>query len=398
MVPSSYVFLDSLPLTASGKVDRAALPMPDDSDTARVSNYIAPRDQTEQDLVAIWEEVLRVKPVGIADDFFDLGGHSLLAVRLFSRIEQSTGRKLPVRILFEEPTVEGLAEALKLHRIQSDLSPLVPIKTNGSKIPIFWIHAAGGHVLSYRHLAHHLGEDRPFYALQAREIESDLDPASTVEGMAQAYIGEIMKIQPHGPYLLGGLSFGGLVAWEMAQQLQQRGESVAQVVLLDTRHPDTMDASRLQDSLYRLRQRLQFHAGNLAGLEAAHKVRYLKDRWRISLRRLRYWLLWQRSIIRSLATREPRPRERISYSAALKARGIYRPKVYSGKVALFLAETQPPGESDATLGWGSIARGGLDIYEVPGAHASMIVEPHVEVLAEKLRKCLEIAERVDNDA
>jgi thioesterase domain-containing protein len=243
-----------------------------------------------------------------------------------------------------------------------------------------------------------LGEERPFYALQAREIESDLDPASTVEGMARVYIKEIQSVQPQGPYLLGGLSFGGLVAWEMAQQLQVRGERVAQVVLLDTRHPEYLDLSRLRDSLYRLRQRLQFHVGNLSALKSADKLRYLAQRWRISLRRLHYWRRWQGIILKAWATGQPRPRERLSYSAALKARGIYRPKVYSGRVALFRAAVQPRGEDGATLGWGGLARGGLDIYEVSGAHVSMIVEPHVRVLAEKLRRCLDIAEGTENES
>ena len=198
MVPSSFVVLDSLPLTASGKLNRRALPAPDDSVDRTGTILAAPETPLEKSLTAIWADVLEIKAIGINDNFFDLGGHSLLAVRLFAQIEKKLGKRLPLATLFQAPTVAQLAAV-----IQKDWTPewsslvaINPVEPAGSKPPFFCVHALGGNVLEYRELARHLGDDQPFYGLQSAGLDGKHAPHTRVEDMAAHYIKEMRELQP----------------------------------------------------------------------------------------------------------------------------------------------------------------------------------------------------------
>ena len=182
----------------------------------------------------MWEEVLAVRPVRIQDDFFTLGGHSLLAARLFDRIERRMGQRLPIAILFQAPTIEGLAAILRRKGWSPSWSSLVAIQTAGTRPPFFCVHAVGGNILSYRLLSRHLGAEQPFYALQSQGLDGEHPPHETVEAAAAHYVEEIRTVQPRGPYYLGGTSLGGIVAFEMAQQLVAQGERVGLLALIDT--------------------------------------------------------------------------------------------------------------------------------------------------------------------
>jgi pimeloyl-ACP methyl ester carboxylesterase len=170
----------------------------------------------------------------VKDDFFNLGGDSLSAVRLMLEIEQHFGQKLSLATLFPSSTIEHLASILRQATGSRLSSPLVAIQPSGAKPPFFCVHPIGGNVLCYLDLARHLGEDQPFYGLQASGIDGEGEPKSRIEGMAGYYIEAIREIQPQGPYLLGGWSFGGVVAFEMAQQLHSSGEQVALLALIDS--------------------------------------------------------------------------------------------------------------------------------------------------------------------
>jgi amino acid adenylation domain-containing protein len=239
MMPSEFVFLSGLPRTAHGKVERGALPMPGwgEGRAAMGGGYLAPRNELERKLVGVWEEVLGVKPVGVSDNFFDLGGHSMLAVRLMARIAEQCGRKLPLATIFQRGTIEHLAELLRDEEKLAPWSPLVPLQPRGAGRPFFCVHAVGGTVFSYSDLSRSLGEGRPFYALQAEGIEGGQSPRADLEGMAARYVEAVRAVQPAGPYLLGGWSMGGSVAFEMARQLKARGEEVALLALFDSRAP-----------------------------------------------------------------------------------------------------------------------------------------------------------------
>jgi thioesterase domain-containing protein/acyl carrier protein len=237
MIPSAIVKLEALPLTPNGKVDRRALLATDTARPELQSAFVAPRDTLELQLAQIWEDVLNVRPIGVTDNFFTLGGHSLLAVRLIALLQQQFGQNLPLATLFLAPTIEHLASTLGQPTDERQWSPLVKIQSGGSKRPFFCVPGAGGNVIYFYHLARHLGSDQPFYGLQARGLDGEQMPHTQVEDMAAYYIEALQTVQPQGPYLLGGHSFGSYVAFEMALQLLHQGQEVALLAILDTPAP-----------------------------------------------------------------------------------------------------------------------------------------------------------------
>ncbi|MEL6470610.1 MAG: amino acid adenylation domain-containing protein [Cyanobacteria bacterium J06623_4] len=238
MLPAACRVLPRLPLTPNGKLDRKQLPEPDFSQLSGNSEYQAPQTTTEQKLAELWCSVLGIENIGIHDDFFELGGHSLLAVQLFSKVEKVFGKKLPLATLFQATTISTLAAVLEEDGWRAPWDSLVAIKPQGSRPPLFYLHAGGGNLLVYRELAFSLGEEQPVYGLQPRGLDGSLMPSTDIQEMATFYISQIKTLQPQGPYYFAGLSTGGLIAWEMAQQLTRAGESVALLALFDTGGPD----------------------------------------------------------------------------------------------------------------------------------------------------------------
>jgi thioesterase domain-containing protein len=382
MVPSAFVFLDRLPLTVSGKVDRKALPMPDQTKPESEGNFVAPRDALELQLTKIWEKVLRIKPIGLRDNFFDLGGHSLLAVRLLAQIEKVTGKHLPLASLFQAPAIEEQVKLLRREGWSAPWSSLVAIQPGGSKPPLFCVHAHEGNVLFYRALALHLGPEQPFYALQAQGLNAHQSPHTRIEDMAAHYVKEIRTIQPEGPYLLGGYCFGGMVAFEMAQQLEALGQTVSLVALFDSYAPGHYrsfpNATPLNHKLSRLLEKIRRHIDTLVSLGPKEKLSYIETRLKRGIFKF------------NMATGLPSTRSRREFFDAMReARLNYDPHVYQGRVTLFRAIRQPTGYAcDLHMGWGTLAAGGLEIREIPGYYGSIVFEPNVRVLAEELKICL----------
>ena len=193
---------------------------------------IEPRNRVELQLVAIWEQVLGITPIGVRDNFFALGGYSLLALRMFSAIEQTFSIRLPMAVLFQAPTIEQLADVLAGEGCTVRWRSLVAIQPEGKNPPFFAVPGVGGNVLVFARLAKLLGDAQPFYGLQARGLDGKEKPFMRVEEMAAHYIEEIRSIQPHGPYLIGGTCTGGLAAYEIAQQLMAQGRLVLRSWLL----------------------------------------------------------------------------------------------------------------------------------------------------------------------
>ena len=365
MLPAGFVRLESMPLTANGKLDRQGLPAVEWTEVVDQERHVDARNETEAKLVRIWEGVFAAKPIGIRQNFFDLGGYSMLAVRLMHRIEREFGKRLPITALLQAPTIEGLAEILQQGGFATGWSPLIPIQPHGSKPPLFCVHGIGGSVLNYRELASASARTNPFYALQAQGLDGKQPVLCRVEDMAERYLQEIRSVQPHGPYALGGLSFGGMVALEIATQLRQQGEDVALVALFDTFAGRQLTRGQLLRKMLRLPPWQTFYfilrkvVGNLL-----HKWRYELD---------------------APLTEEVKQVQRGCQEAAR----LYSPSVFEGRLAFFQPKIRSlRSVNDETAGWGAWARGGLEIFTVPGNHISMLRQPNVKRLARDLNECL----------
>jgi amino acid adenylation domain-containing protein len=231
MVPSSFVQLAEFPLTANGKVDRKMLLPPSAAERTAGHDYVPPRNRTERRLIAIWEKVLKIHPIGSTASFFDLGGQSIQAAELFLRIRRTFGRDLPLSTLFRADTVEKLA--VELSASSSDAYPtVVAIQPHGSRPPFFCVHGGAGITLYLQGLASRMDPEQPFYSIEPEGLDGKRFKRTTVETIAAHYVAEIRKIQPNGPYRIGGYCFGGIVAVEMAQQLRRAGEEPEVVALL----------------------------------------------------------------------------------------------------------------------------------------------------------------------
>jgi len=365
MVPAAVVLLESMPKTPNGKVDKRALPAPNAADFAATQEYIAPASELESKLASIWELVLDKRPVGIRDNFFELGGHSLLAARLMHRIEQQLGQRLPLASLLQAPTVEELATLLTQDAFSSSWSSLVALQPQGSRPPFFCVHGVGGNVLGFRDLVRHLGDDQPFYALQPQGLDGKQECLTSVSEMAARYLKEIRRVQPEGPYRIGGYSFGGLVAYEMARMLQSHGEQVALLALFDT-YPGQDESRGAQ-------------LKSLMSLPIKERVTFLAKKGSFALMTLR-----KRIELRML----PRALRNVR-QACSKAANKYEIQPYNGRVTLFrVREKSADTLNDPYAIWWRVARQGVELREINGDHLSLLKEPQVRFLAQELADCL----------
>jgi acyl transferase domain-containing protein/thioesterase domain-containing protein len=375
------------------------------------SDFEAPRDELETQLAELWGKLLGVEGVGIRDSFFDLGGHSLIAVRLFNAISEKFNVDLPMSVLMQSPTIAALGDLIRSESPElagasiataegAVAKPakgsalkyrhLVPMHSGpvGDRTPLFVVAGMFGNVLNLSHLAHLLGEERPFYALQARGLYGDLEPHETFEEMARDYIAEIRMVQPQGPYLLGGFSGGGIVAYEMARQLLEAGESVALVVMLDTPLPLIPKFSLVD------RVSLFYQGLRRAGFKFVHQ----KIRGRIEWERRQY--------LRRRENQKIEDRDKTQFQsrrigdAFMRAVASYSIKPVPVRVALFRPrldiQFKLSGgrlvDAERNLlytdnGWTPLVSS-IVVQEVPGNHDSMVLEPNVRVLASTLRRVL----------
>jgi thioesterase domain-containing protein/aryl carrier-like protein len=413
MVPVTIVLLHELPLTRNGKVDRQRLlslhkttqdKLVIAEEQSQKTLYVEPRDKLEVQLQHIWEELLDVQPLSVTDNFFQLGGHSILAVRMIARIQKEVGQNVAMGTLFQYPTISELAVIIRKNDYSEIDSTLVPLQPQGSKPPFFCIHPSGGTVFRYANLARYIGNDQPFYGLQSPDLDGQGQSFSVLKDLADHYIALVKLVQPEGPYLLGGWSWGGVVAFEMAQQLRSQGEEIALLVAVDSVAPvhnfrphepvaplDASDTALAQEMIKHLG--LAVPDDDFASSPAEEQFQYALEHAKtlntipvdVNLEQLRRFA-------RMLKTN--------AYAV-----GTYLPEMYPGDLSLLRASEEvktvgptedPDDEAIVTeqrlrCGWNRLVQGEIDLYMIPGMHANLMSEPTVRSVAEVLKKCIDQA-------
>ena len=376
MVPSAFVWIDSLPLTPNGKLDTRRLPSPGTAAAPASTETISPRNERERGIAAIWQRALGRNASSVFEDFFTVGGHSLLALRLLGEIRSKFGIEIPARRLFETPTIAGLAEYVSAHTPKTGPAEkfLVSIQRGDSSLrPLFLVAGGwGGEIefLVYGELSREIDPTRPIWGLKARGAGTGEAPHATVTEMAADYLREVRQIQPHGPYLLAGECVGGICAYEMACQIQEAGEDVALLVLLDAVVPNEkhlnnyLDAEAQKQALeaqqFSVRRRISHHLAQLSGLPLGGKLGYIFSK----TFRLKAPL--------SPALQSPseqHPRGQKDYPITLLR---HRLRPYRGTVTLVMDEES--ARHHGTLGWENIPVGRLETRTLPGTHLTYIRE------------------------
>ena len=392
--------LAALPLTSNGKIDRRLLPEPNQARPELEKKYASPRDAVELNLTQIWEEVLGVRPIGIEDRFFELGGHSLLAVRVIAQVEKVFGRKLRLATMFQAPTVEHLAAILREEIKEGSITAgtsLVEIQRQGTRPPLFLVHGAGGGMFwGYVNLSRHLGADQPVYGFKSHGLDGTSEYAR-IEDLAAEYIRDLKKVKPEGPYQLGGYCFGGNVAFEMARQLEESGEQVDFVALMNCAPPNSR-YTRVEWSLRwfsRLLKNLLYWAKYVRQWSPSQRKEFFRWKRSILLSKLR---LGRDSTPRAGANVDVRdlvdlssytPEQQQVWEMHIRALLEYHPQPFGGRVNLYRSPGHPLWCSfDPDYGWGDFAKRGVEVSIVPGAHEKILEEPCVTNLAESLLRSL----------
>jgi amino acid adenylation domain-containing protein len=398
MVPAAFVRLDALPLTPSGKVDRIALPASphERPDTGRTA--VPPRTDLERRLAGLWEEILKVRLVGVADSFADLGGDSLQAVDMLLQVRKWLGKEPPALALSRELTVERLAALLNPGDSPESRSILVPLQPHGHKAPLFFVHAISGEASTFTPLVNRLSPDQPFYGFQLPAVGGACIRFPSIEAMAARYVDELLAVRPDGVLLLGGYSLGGAVAFEMARQLTALGRRPALVSVVDEPSPGMRSTGWEPRAAFRflgnlgpwlveeIRQNTPAQLAARAGRKLLAVLRRLARRFRPGQGGLVPVDIssWFNSRVPEefLALCEHNYRSLLAYA----------PSIYPGAVTFFRARAQPLfGPHEPDLGWERLAAGGVTTHVVPGNHLSILREPQVGALAKILQAALDRA-------
>ena len=419
MIPSSFLVLEKIPLTPSGKVDRNLLLQHPGAKRVRGEQFIGPLDPLEHQLTEIWEEVLELRPIGIQDNFFELGGNSLLAALMMARVEQVSGKRAALDTLHEGATIEYLANVLMQQEGSVLQSPIVEIQSGDPdrKLPFYFLHGDfNGAGFYCRKLAGFLGEDQPFYALPPIGVDGNRVP-STIEEMAEQHLQELRAHCPQGPYMIGGFCNGALVAFEMARRLQEEGQEIR---LLAVIYASAINAR------FRSLKRLLSIYGRMTGLDDEEQIDNfirmrsralsLLETWRRQLARPLHTTLLKASrrltrVVKRLLSDNQQPQrespiriaETASEEMASSRRTVarqkltdsynramdgYVPQRFNSRVTLFWPTEAPAEEfDDPTMGWRRVTRA-VEVRPIAGAHLTCITR-HVDVLAGQLRECLQ---------
>lgn len=389
MIPSAFVMLEQFPVGPNGKVDREALPAPTGDQNSKDDDTTKPRTLTEEILSAIWCEVLNVKQIGIHENFFDRGGHSLLGVRLITQIRESFHYDLPLRSLFQAPTIAGLAVLLDgSTKEHGTLAYLLDVQKGGSGTPLFFLPGGAGgesEFMVYARMMRQLGHNAPVYGFRIWGLDGRTKPMNSVKVMASTFIAELRTIQPIGPYFLAGECLGGVLAYEMARQLCARGDTIAFLGMLDSSCPTAH--SFWQTFAGKLRPRMKQCWDRVFQIPKPRRLKDIGGAVRVTWNELGNDLGFVRShppphespAQRQLSTKK------VGYTY-IRTLLRYRPRPYDGKITMLLTDNFQ-SLCDPPEAWRAWARGGLDIHNIPGDHKNY-VRDHAVTTGRTLGACL----------
>ena len=400
MVPEMILKVDEIPLNGNGKVDKKRLIATAKENQNQSTNEIVnPTNETEEYILSLWKKILKVEKMGIDDDFFDMGGHSLKAVQLMAEIKREKEISIPLASLILNSTVRTFAPLLTSNKKDSFWQCLVPIRSKGTKTPLFLIHGAGLNILLYQSLTHHLKEDRPIYAFQAKGLDGSRELSNNIEEMADDYIEEIKKIQPVGPYLLLGFSLGGFIAYDMAKKLVAQGNEVGFAGVIDS---VSSTAKHIKSPLGRIFFNLKVSIIKpfyviwlllkepMAGKKQLLKNKYKSIRFLIIFRLIKLGIMKEKN--RTIRMEDGQPmflsdNVEIAMSEALEKYEITPAPIHldlfrAGKATFYI-----PNRSD--YGWGRFAQKGVVIFTLPSEHSRIFAPPNDKLFAEVLDQRLD---------
>ncbi len=340
------------------------------------------RRTLEADLTRWWSQVLGVSEIGLHDDFFQSGGDPDRGSKMLSRVKEAYQVSIPPEELYEARTIGKLADLIQMKQSSLEQQCIVPIRAAGSRRPLFLVHGVGGNILGFAGLARVLPSEQPVYGIQAQALQSGVPTLVKLEAMAEFYVKELRQVQPSGPYAFLGFSFGGLVAYEMAQQLAASGEQVDFLGMLDTWQPGYLQqVLAARPRWRRILERLNRVRLNTRKLSLFQLVPYTYVRLKARFLRVAYGQMASAGAV-SLPDSMKRVRE-INLMAAAR----YQVKPYPGAVKMFRAKDDAP-ELPEDLAWRKYARGGVEVFRLPGDHGQILAEPNLSFLAATVTQCL----------
>lgn len=344
--------------------------------------YIPPRDEIELDLLDIWQKHFTHPQIGMLETFTSLQASEEHLQVISKAITETFQRQIDVTTLKKAENIDAIADILREDVKEVSFSCLVPMRETGIKTPFFCVHGAGGNIMIFQDLCKNLGNDQPFYGLQAQGLDGESDPLTSIEAMATQYLSEIRQVQPHGPYIFGGMCLGGLIAYEMAQQTQASGDEVALVVLLDARNPSSMlamDENDLTDNSTLHKIKIKLQQGDLLSTLKRKAGRLITK-----VTKNTAWVIKEK-VGNQFIDPEKRFYKHI-WDANAIARKAYIPKPYTGDILALLAAEAPDGSPrDPKRGWLKLAPQ-LEVIKVPGRHDTVVREPQVKGLAQSINQ------------
>lgn len=391
MIPSFIIPIEKIPLTPNGKIDIKELMKYDVQDIVLSRAIVQPETPFQELLLKIWKNLLAIETISTEDNFFELGGHSILAAQMFTELEKETGRRLPLATLFKHQTILEIAEAFESEQCDESWSPLVFIKLGKSKSPLFLVHGAEGNVLLYRDLANYINSDNPVYALQSRGLRGkEFIPGSIAE-MADDYVDAIKLVKPEGPYRLGGYCMGGTIAYEMAQRLNELGDEVSILFLLETYNAHLIkDAFSFTTKTREKIENLKFHFENIKALKGKDRSSFIRSKTETAIRRTTARMGMMKSKIgidldkvdeSDYMTRTLREINEVSQCN-------YIPSQYNGKTVLLRPRISFESEPDPNFGWENYITGEFRIFNLDVAPRGMLTDPFVKQTAKIIESFL----------